>query len=96
MSSGESDKKTVAKPRKKRKTKRCASSPLNDTGCPGKSEGVSSINGQRAGYNKKNVVNGAFINDLNQPHVTSYSNSWLVVLRLNVPVNNFSVMSGRI
>ena len=75
MSSGESDKKTVAKPRKKRKTKRCASSPLNDTGCPGKSEGVSSINGQRAGYNKKNVVNGAFINDLNQPHVTSYSNS---------------------
>ena len=25
----------------------------------------------------------------------SYWFSWLVVLRLNVPVNNFSVMSGR-
>ena len=25
----------------------------------------------------------------------SAGDSWLVVLRLNVPVNNFSVMSGR-
>ena len=25
----------------------------------------------------------------------SHQNRWLVVLRLNVPVNNFSVMSGR-
>ena len=25
----------------------------------------------------------------------SCTNGWLVVLRLNVPVNNFSVMSGR-
>ena len=32
---------------------------------------------------------------LKQYKVINMKNNWLVVLRLNVPVNNFSVMSGR-
>ena len=79
MSPVKPEKKTVTKPRKKRKTKRLANSPLDDTGCSDKSESVS--NGQRTGNNSNNgwnVINGANVNDLNQCYnssTTSNSNS---------------------
>ena len=44
------------KPRKKRKTKRLANSPLDDSECSGKSEGVS--NGHPTSNNEWNVING--------------------------------------
>lgn len=46
MSSGESSQKSNSKPRKKRKTKRHASSPLNDTERSGKGDCVN-VNGDR-------------------------------------------------
>ena len=44
-----------------------------------------------------NRLPALILTPLNRQSVRSHtpSNNWLVVLRLNVPVNNFSVMSGR-
>ena len=43
-------------------------------------------------------IHGTFVvtvQDLGFDEVNGKNSIWLVVLRLNVPVNNFSVMSGR-
>ena len=68
MPSGDSERKREAKPRKKRKTKCSATSPLNENERPG----VSS-NGERSNNNEWKFINGAFVN--NQSRQSSYNYS---------------------
>ena len=68
MSSGDSERKREAKPRKKRKTKRSATSPLNENERPG----VSS-NGEQSINNEWKFINGAFVNNESQQSSNNFS-----------------------